>query len=142
MSLFSPKYQSTGPDVILDINTTPLIDVMLVLLIMLIITIPLQLNSVNLDLPPPSAARPQVPPKVTKLAIERDGGYVWDGVHLADASELQHRMQQMAADPNAPTLHVSPEGGAPYRFVATALAAAQREGLHKLGIVSKRLESQ
>jgi len=119
---------------IAEINTTPLIDVMLVLLVMLIITIPLQTHAVNLTLPnaPPSEAKP--PPSV---AIDVDGADLirWNGERVANEAELTARMQAAAASPEAPDLRLSAAADASYATVASIMAAAQRNGLKKVGLV-------
>jgi biopolymer transport protein ExbD len=123
------------PDVLVDINTTPLIDVMLVLLIMLIITIPIQLHSVNLNLPagtPPPALQK---PVVVTVDIDFDGTVLWNGEALADAQAAQARLREVAAQAEQPEVHLRPNKLAAYRHVAAVMAAAQRLGVTKIGIV-------
>ncbi|NIE81823.1 MULTISPECIES: biopolymer transporter ExbD [unclassified Burkholderia] len=125
---------SDEPGVMVDINTTPLIDVMLVLLIMLIITIPIQMHAVNMNLPvgtPPPAA----PPPVVQVDIDFDGTIRWNGAPLADAAELERRFAEVAGQPVQPEVHLLPNRLAPYRVVAQVLAAAQREGATRIGLV-------
>jgi biopolymer transport protein ExbD len=124
---------ATEPDVMVDINTTPLIDVMLVLLIMLIITIPIQLHAVNLNLPagnPP----PVVKPEVVRIDIDAAGTLRWNGEALAGPEELESRLQAAAAQPVQPELHVRPDRSVAYKTVAYVFAAVQRLGLTKIGI--------
>ena len=124
------------PELIVDVNTTPLIDVMLVLLVMLIITIPIQLHSVNLNMPvgnPPPP--PQTQPEVIKIDIDEKGIVFWQGTALADAAELQVRLREAAAQPVHPELHLRPNKLAKYGVVANVMASAQRLGLTKVGIV-------
>ena len=123
------------PEVMMDINTTPLIDVMLVLLIMLIITIPVQLHSINLDMPtgtPPLAMK-----KPTIVRIEIDAGNVvrWNDKALTDRAELDALFQTASQQQPPPEVHIKPQGKAKYEAVAGVLASAQRNGLTKLGIV-------
>ena len=125
------------PEVVAEINTTPLIDVMLVLLIMLIITIPVQTHAVKLDLPngaPPPVER-QVKPQVVRVDIDFDGTILWDGQVVADAAGLEARFQAVAAQPDQPEVHVRPNKLATYKYVAQVLSAAQRLGATKIGIV-------
>jgi biopolymer transport protein ExbD len=125
---------SGEPEVMMDINTTPLIDVMLVLIIMLIITIPVQLHSVNLNMPtgtPP----PSVEPVVVTIDIDFDGTVLWNGETLADRAALAQRLRQVAAQPDQPEVHIRPNKLVEYRSVAMVLAAAQRLGVTKLGMV-------
>lgn len=121
-------------DVMVEINTTPLIDVMLVLLIMLIITIPMQTHSVTLDLPVNAAA--STPPRVVNLAVAADGALAWDGTKLADAAALDVRLRAAAAASPQPEIHLHPDPLAKYDHVAKVLAAAQRLGVKTLGIVA------
>jgi biopolymer transport protein ExbD len=119
----------------MDINTTPLIDVMLVLLIMLIITIPVQLHAVNLNMPtgkpPPNEAKPEV----LRIDINAASQVLWNGEALAAHAELEHRMHAEAAKPTQPEVHLRPDRKARYEVVAGVLASAQRIGLSKIGVV-------
>jgi biopolymer transport protein ExbD len=128
---------STGgePDVMVDINTTPLIDVMLVLLIMLIITIPIQLHSVNLNMPVNNPPPPPTPPVVVQVDVDFDGTIYWDGKPLLDREALLQHLREVAAQPNQPELHLRPNKLATYKYVAEVLASAQRLGVTKIGLV-------
>lgn len=122
-------------DVMVDINTTPLVDVLLVLLVMLIITIPIQLHSVNLEMPSANAPPPPVEPKVVQLEIAANGTFTWNGETLATREELDRRLREAGAQPDQPEIHVRPARGAKYEAVAAALASTQRFGLMKIGLV-------
>ena len=124
---------SDDPDVMMDINTTPLIDVMLVLIIMLIITIPVQLHAVNLAMP--AGAPPTAPPVVVTVDIDFDGTVIWNGDTLPDRAALETRLRAVAAQRDQPEVHVRPNKLVEYRAVAMVLAAAQRLGVTKLGMV-------
>lgn len=123
------------PDVMVDINTTPLIDVMLVLLIMLIITIPIQTHAVRLDLPQGNPPPPPVPPQVVTINIDFDGSVSWNGQPVPDEASLVQHFRDAAALPDQPEIHVSPDRLTNYKYVAHVLADAQRLGMTKLGIV-------
>ena len=123
------------PDVMVDINTTPLIDVMLVLLIMLIITIPIQLHSVNLNMPAGNPPPPTAEPVVVTIDIDFDGTVLWNGEALADRPALEAKLAQAAALPDQPEVHIRPNKLVEYKSVATVLASAQRLGVTKLGMV-------
>lgn len=132
---------SSGPDddptEMVDINTTPLIDVMLVLLIMLIITIPIQTHAVKLDLPvnqdvPPPEAEP---PPVVRVEVDFDGTIYWDGLIVRDRQELAYRFQQAANAPVKSEFHIRPNRLAAYKHVAGVMATAQRLGITNIGIV-------
>ncbi|AQS91883.1 MULTISPECIES: ExbD/TolR family protein [Gluconobacter] len=120
---------------IVDINTTPLIDVMLVLLIMLIITIPLQTHSVAIDLPqgnpPPSTEQP----KLVTVSIGYDNSISWNNEPITSEASLQAHFQAAAALPDQPEMHIHPDRLADYKTVAHVMADAQRLGMTKLGIV-------
>ena len=118
-----------------DINTTPLVDVLLVLLVMLIITIPIQLQAVSLEMPGRNAPPPLAPPVVVQLDIDAANRFVWNGEPLADRAALEAHLRQAAGEPQQPEIHVRPDRRAKYDAVAAALTSAQREGLVKIGIV-------
>jgi len=126
---------SGDPDVMMDINTTPLIDVMLVLLVMLIITIPIQLHSVNLNMPVGNPPPPLVLPEVVKIDVDPQSRVYWNGEWLQTPAELEERLQGAAAKPVQPELHLRPDKLAKYEVVARVMAASQRLGLTKIGIV-------
>ena len=119
----------------MDINTTPLIDVMLVLIIMLIITIPVQLHSVNLNMPAGNPPPPVRPPVVVAIDVDFDGTVLWNGETLADHAALEARLRDAAAQADQPEVHLRPNKLVPYRNVAAVMAAAQRLGVTKLGMV-------
>jgi biopolymer transport protein ExbD len=123
------------PEVMVDINTTPLVDVLLVLLVMLIVTIPAQLHTANLELPSPNTPPPQTPPPIVQIEVTAAGGFVWDGRPVADRTELERLLREAAERPDAPEIHLRPEAAAKYEPVAAVLSSAQRLGLQKVGIV-------
>jgi len=123
------------PEPIVDINTTPLVDVLLVLLVMLIITSPIQLHSVNLDIPGTSAPPPPVQPTIVQLDILGEGRVLWNGEPLPDRAALEARLRHAAAEAEPPELHVRPDRAARYEAVAAALSSAQRLGLTKIGLI-------
>jgi biopolymer transport protein ExbD len=122
-------------DVMIDINTTPLIDVMLVLLVMLIITIPIQLHSVNLNMPTGNPPPPLVLPEVVKLDIDDQSRVYWNGEVVDDRATLESKMSESAQQQLQPEVHLRPDKDAKYAVVAGVMASAQRLGLTKIGIV-------
>ena len=134
MNVGAPK-RSTDMDVMIDINTTPLIDVMLVLLVMLIITIPIQLHSVNLNMPTGNPPPPLVLPEVVKLDIDDQSRVYWNGEVVADRATLESKMSESAQQQVQPEVHLRPDKEAKYAVVAGVMASAQRLGLTKIGIV-------
>ena len=118
----------------MEMNMTPLIDVLLVLIIMFIITIPVMTHAVKLDMPRPNNAPQQTDPVVINLEIDFDGTVLWNGSPVTvDALDAYFR-REAAADPQ-PELHIRPNKRAAYDVVARVLAAAQRNGLLKIGFV-------
>ena len=128
---------SDGDDgeVMVDINTTPLIDVMLVLLIMLIITIPIQTNAVKLNMPVDSHTPPPAPPVIVEIAVDFDGTIGWNNEIVKDRADLESRLYKLTLMPDQPEVHLEPNKLAPYKYVAEVMAEAQRLGVTKIGIV-------
>jgi biopolymer transport protein ExbD len=126
---------ANDPDVMIDINTTPLIDVMLVLLVMLIITIPIQLHAVNLNLPIGNPPPPLQLPEVVKLDIDDQSKVYWNGEVVDDRATLEAKMTSAAHQAVQPEVHLRPNKEATYGVVAGVMASAQRLGLTKIGIV-------
>jgi biopolymer transport protein ExbD len=122
-------------EVMVDINTTPLIDVMLVLLIMLIITIPVQTHAVKLDMPIGNPPPPPTPPIVINLDIDFDGTISWNGTTVPDRATLESYITQAQAQDPQPELHIKPNRLAKYGIVAEVLAESQHLGLTKIGFV-------
>ncbi len=136
MSMNVGSSNSSGePEVMMDINTTPLIDVMLVLLIMLIITIPIQLHAVNLNMPVGTPPPQDIKPEVVKLDIDERSVVFWNGEEVPDRATLEARMRAAAEQPLQPEVHLRPNKLARYEVVAAVMASTQRIGLTKMGIV-------
>jgi biopolymer transport protein ExbD len=126
---------SKDPDVMIDINTTPLIDVMLVLLVMLIITLPIQLHSVHLNMPTGNPPPPPVPPEIVKIDVDPASRVYWNGEWVPDRDQLEEKLRAAAAQAVQPELHLRPDKSAKYAIVAGVMASSQRLGLTKIGIV-------
>ncbi len=122
-------------EVMIDINTTPLIDVMLVLLVMLIITIPVQTHAVKLDMPQGNPPPALVQPAVVDLDIDFDGTISWNGTVLPDRATLERYLRQAAQQDPQPEIHLAPNKLVKYAYVAMVLAESQRLGVVKIGIV-------
>ena len=119
----------------MDINTTPLIDVMLVLIIMLIIPIPTQPHAVKMNMPVGPSSTPPKPPEIVRIDVDFDGTIGWNGVLVADRAELENRLAQVAALPDQPEVHLRPNKLVSYKVVAMVMASAQRLGVTKIGLV-------
>jgi biopolymer transport protein ExbD len=127
---------SQEPELIMEINTTPLIDVMLVLLIMLIITIPIQTHAVKLNMPVGNPPTPTVPPVVVQIDIDFDGTIIWNGEDIANQTQLEeHFAKQVVNKDDQPEVHLRPNKLAAYKTVAMVMASAQRLGVAKIGLV-------
>jgi biopolymer transport protein ExbD len=133
MAMSVPTDDDDG-EVMCEMNTTPLIDVMLVLLIMLIITIPIQTHAVKLNMPANAASAPSEPPKVVQIAIAADGTLRWDGESIADRAGLESKIADAAHESPQPEVHIRADGSARYEVVAMVMASSQRLGLTKIGV--------
>ena len=128
--------QDETDDVMNEINMTPLVDVMLVLLIVFIITVPVMQHSVKVDLPRATSTPQDAKPQTIRLSVDAQGQYFWNEQPLADA-ELEPRLRQAAAREPQPELHLRGDKNARYERVAQALAAAQRSGMRKIGFITE-----
>ena len=124
--------ESGEGEVMVEMNTTPLIDVMLVLLTLLIITLPIQTHAVKLDMPKPNVTPPPVPPVVVTLTVDFDGTVQWNGTSV-DRPTLDGYLAQAAVDDPQPEIHLQPNRLAKYDAVAQVLADAQRIGVTHIG---------
>jgi biopolymer transport protein ExbD len=135
MNLGSSGGNNGDPEPMMDVNTTPLIDVMLVLIVMLIITIPVQLHSVNLNMPAGNPPPPAKDPVVVTIDVDFDGTILWNGEALPTRNALEVKLHEAAAQPDQPEVHVRPNKLVEYKYVAEVLAESQRLGITKLGMV-------
>ena len=118
-----------------EINTTPLVDVMLVLLVIFIITAPLLTHAVKIDLPQASSQPLPEKPEVVDIAIDGAGKMYWNDMPMVEG-ELEHRLQKAAAAKPQPELHIRADKETRYQILAEVMAAAQNAGVEKLGFVS------
>lgn len=132
-ALYSSSAQAGEAQPMVEMNTTPLIDVMLVLLVMLIITIPVQLHAVALDMPSNSA---QAQPKLVRVKIDANGFVRWDSELIRDVATLDERLREAAALPTQPEIHITPELNTPYALVVSITALAQKMGLRQVGVAN------
>jgi biopolymer transport protein ExbD len=121
-----------------EMNTTPLIDVMLVLLVTLIVTLPIMTHAVKLDMPPPNPNQPPPPvqPVIINLDIYYDGTIAWNGETIPTLDVLEEQFKDAAAQDPQPELHLAPDSHVKYDYVAKVLAAAQRNHMEKIGFVN------
>ncbi|HEX4409765.1 MAG TPA: biopolymer transporter ExbD [Xanthobacteraceae bacterium] len=124
-------------EVMVEMNTTPLIDVMLVLLVMLIVTLPIQTHAVKLDMPPPNVKPPLTPPTVVNINVDFDGTVEWDGQAVNGATLDSYLYNEGQKDPvDQDEIHITADRLAKYDVVAKVMADAQRRGVAKMGIVN------
>ena len=119
-------------EVMVEMNTTPLIDVLLVLLVMLIITLPIQTHAVKLDMPRPNQPPPKIQPIVVDLVVDFDGSILWNKTPV-DRATLDAYFQNASEQDPQPEIHLNPNKLAKYDIVAKVLADAQRIGVKKIG---------
>ena len=128
--------QDDADEVMNEINMTPLVDVMLVLLIIFIITVPVMKHAVNIDLPR-ATNQPQLSkPETIRLSVDAAGTYYWNEATLADA-ELGSQLKVAAARQPQPELHIRGDKSVRYERVAQVMAAAQQAGLRKIGFITE-----
>jgi biopolymer transport protein ExbD len=133
-SSFSPSTTLAARDSVLcEINTTPLIDVMLVLLVTLIISLPIMTHAVRLDLPQTPASQDKKQPEVIDLDIDSDGTVVWNGTPVASTQQLESYLRAEAQKDPQPEIHLRADRRVKYDFVAKVLASAQRNRMKKVG---------
>jgi len=128
--------QDDTDEVMNEINMTPLVDVMLVLLIIFIITVPVMKHSVNIDLPRASSEQQLIKPETVRLSVDADGRYYVNDAKISD-EELAPRLQVAAAQIPQPDLHIRGDKAVRYERVAQAMAAAQQAGLRKIGFITE-----
>ena len=128
--------QDDASEVMNEINMTQLVDVMLVLLIVFIITVPVMKHSVNVDLPRATSSPQDAKPETIRLSVDAQGNYYWNEQPIAEA-DLLPRLQAEAKREPQPELHLRGDKDARYERVAQALAAAQRSGLHRIGFITE-----
>ena len=136
-----PTSGSSDPELMMDINTTPLIDVMLVLLVMLIITIPIQLHAVNMDMPVGTPPTSQVKPDKVQIDIDEKGLLYWQGLPVS-AAELEQDMVTIGQQTIQPEVHIRPDKNARYAVFANVIADARRKGLKKIAVIGSEQFAQ
>ena len=125
---------SGDPEMMMDINTTPLIDVMLVLLVMLIITIPIQLHSVELEMPVGTPPTNLIKPEKIQIDIDEKSTVYWQGLPVT-AQELDMKMQSVTAQGQQPEVHIRPNKNSQYAVFANVLSSSKRLGLTKIAVI-------
>jgi biopolymer transport protein ExbD len=119
-----------------EINTTPLVDVMLVLLIIFIITVPVMKHSVEIDLPRASSQPQDAKPETVRLSVDAQGAYYWNDRRIEDR-DLPRMLKEAAAKNPQPELHIRGDKAVRYERVAQAMSAAQQAGVRKIGFITE-----
>jgi biopolymer transport protein ExbD len=133
--------QDETDDVMNEINMTPLVDIMLVLLIIFIITVPVMKHSVNIDLPRASSRPQDAKPQTARLTVDAQGAYYWNESRVEDTGLARMLKAEAAKDPQ-PELHIRGDKDVRYERVAQALALAQQSGLRKIGFITEPKPNQ
>jgi biopolymer transport protein ExbD len=133
-SLKGRRFAKGDPQVMMDINTTPLIDVLLVLLVMLIITIPIQLHAVNLEMPVGTPPAQATPAENVRIDIDEKSVVHWQGLPVS-GEELAQKMAELAALTPQPEVHVRPHKDCSYAAFANVLSTSRRQGLTKIAVI-------
>lgn len=128
--------QTDSDEVMSEINMIPFIDVMLVLLIIFIITVPVIKHAVNIELPQASMEKVLDKPENIRLSVDADGVYYWNDQRVEDA-DFANRLAAAAAQDPQPELHIRGDKAVRYERVAQAMAAAQRSGVRKIGFITE-----
>ncbi len=135
MGMHVGNSSSSGePEVMMEINTTPLIDVMLVLLVMLIITIPIQLHSVNLEMPVGAPPTNNIKPEKVQIDIDGQSVVYWQGLPVS-AQELDEKMKAISPQNPQPEVHIRPNKDSKYAVFANVLSSSKRLGLNKIAVI-------
>ena len=130
------NFESDDGAVLSEINMVPLIDVMLVLLIVFIVTLPVVRHAVSVDLPQASSQASRDKPETLRLSIDAQGQYHWNQEMLSDEA-LQARLETAATQQPQPELHINGDKAVRYERVAQAMAAAQRAGIRRMGFATQ-----
>jgi len=124
-------------EVIAAINTTPLVDVMLVLLIIFLITIPVVVQSHQVTLPQEANQPRQTKPEDVNIAVDREGNIFWNELLIREDEDLVNRIKAVSTQDPQPEVHIRGDQRTPYRFIAKVILACQRAGIAKVGFITE-----
>jgi len=124
-------------ELVSSINTTPLVDVMLVLLIIFLITIPVVTHSVTVALPHEADQPTLTKPKTIVVAVDRDGDFFWNDTRLADADQLLEKLKQRATEQPQPEVQIRADKDVRYAYVGRVVVACQRAGIAKVAFITE-----
>ena len=124
-------------EVVSAINTTPLVDVMLVLLIIFLITIPVAIHTVPVELPKERNQARITKPENVNLSVTGDGGVFWNDLRIANNEELVNRLKKVSVTLPQPEVQIRGDEAAPYEYVGKVVVACQRAGIQKVGFITE-----
>ena len=137
MNVGSPEGGEDEDEVVSTINTTPLVDVMLVLLIIFLITVPVVTQTIKLELPKETNIPTQTKPENITLAVDRDGNMYWNTKKLADTNELFEELKPYAIKVPQPEVHIRGDLSARYEPIGRIVYTLQRAGIVKIGFITE-----
>ncbi|KAF1047665.1 ExbD/TolR family protein [Xylophilus sp.] len=129
--------EGADDDVVSAINTTPLVDVMLVLLIIFLITIPVATQAITVALPSETAVPRESKPDTVSLGVDRDGNLYWNTTKVADEDALVERLKTVSVKVPQPEIQIRGDQDTPYHYVARLVKASQRAGIQKVGFITE-----
>ena len=137
MGIHLRSSDDSDPEVMVDINTTPLVDVMLVLLIIFLITIPVVTQSIAMSLPKENNIARQTKPENIEISVNRDGDVFWNNQPVGDSEALFQRLKKVAVLNPQPEVHIRGDARSNYEAVARVLYACQQAGITRIGFVTE-----
>ena len=137
MAMSLGSADSDEDEVMSNINTTPLVDVMLVLLIIFLITVPVVVHTVPLELPKETNVPTQTKPENIVISINRDGEVYWGQEYVGENEQLVERMKKIAVMNPQPEVHIRGDFEARYQAIGRVVFDAQRAGIHKIGFITQ-----
>lgn len=133
---------SDEDEIMSTINTTPLVDVMLVLLIIFLIAIPVAIQTVPVDLPKATSEANETKPENVTIAVDADGKYFWNALEVSDKEDLLERIKDLAALDPQPEIQVRGDENAAFKFVGQLIVLCQRAGIYKVGFITEPVKGQ
>ncbi|MDE1149491.1 MAG: biopolymer transporter ExbD [Azospirillaceae bacterium] len=124
-------------EVVSAINTTPLVDIMLVLLIIFLITVPVVTHTVNVELPKERNQPTKTKPENIVIAVNRDGDIFWNQAKVPDYTTLLNKLKERSGEKPQPEVHIRGDRNARYEYVGRVVVAAQRAGISKIGFITE-----
>jgi len=137
MNVSTPAMGDEEDEVVSAINTTPLVDVMLVLLIIFLITVPVVTTSIQVQLPKETVEVRETKPENITISVDKSGKIYWNDLYIANTAALVERLKKIAVLDPQPELQIRGDGGATYEGVGRVVYAAQRAGIARIGFITE-----